>query len=308
MMELRSLRCFLALAEYLNYSRAADSLYISQPTMSVRIQELEAQVGTPLFDRSHHHVYLTNAGAALVPLARNILSSVDSIPSVVRSAAQTAQTDSVRLLRIGYDPTEDRSNLQPLNQMLGAFRKAYPQATLTVQPVSTQQVPELLQSGELDVAIVVQTDGNPVPEALLTIPIIRDPTVLVTYHAEGMTLDEILAQRGITFLGDDLHTYWMNYYSSYLKAHTSVSYDVKLISDVGALCFGLQYGQIVSFLPLSYLDTMSKDGRCVFETDLPDVILTLVWNKHVMNPAVQALVNEANAICSRAKKSRKATI
>ena len=54
MMELRSLRCFLALAEYLNYSRAADSLYISQPTMSVRIQELEAQVGTSLFDRSHH--------------------------------------------------------------------------------------------------------------------------------------------------------------------------------------------------------------------------------------------------------------
>ena len=210
-MELRSLRCFLALAEYLNYSRAADSLYISQPTMSVRIQELESEVGTPLFDRSHHHVYLTNAGAALVPLARNILSSVDSIPSVVRSAAQTAQPDSVRQLRIGYDPTEDRSNLQPLNQMLGAFRKAYPQATLTVQPVSTQQVPDLLQSGELDVAIVVQTDGNPVPEALLTIPIVRDPTVLVTYHAEGMTLDEILAQRGITFLGDDLHTYWLNY-------------------------------------------------------------------------------------------------
>lgn len=305
-MELRSLRCFLALAEYLNYSRAADSLYISQPTMSVRIQELEAQVGMPLFDRSHHHVYLTNAGAALVPLARNILSSVDSIPSVVRSAAQTPQTDSVLQLRIGYDPTEDRSNLQPLNQMLGAFRKAYPQATLTVQPVSTQQVPELLQSGELDVAIVVQSDdGTPVPEALLTIPIIRDPTVLVTYHAEGMTLDEVLAQRGITFLGDDLHTYWLNYYSSYLNAHTSVPYKVKLITDVGALCFGLQYGQIVSFLPLSYLDTMSKDGRCVFETDLPDVILTLVWNKHVMNPAVQALVNEANAICSRAKKSRK---
>ena len=43
----------------------------------------------------------------------------------------------------------------------------------------------------------------------------------------------------------------------------------------------------------------------MFETDLPDVILTLVWNKHVMNPAVQALVNEANVICSRAKKSRK---
>lgn len=296
-MEIRSLRCFLTLAEYLNYSRAAERLYLSQPTVSLRIQALEEELGVSLFDRSHHHVFLTDAGAALVPIAREVLNAIDGIPDALQSAKKNMQ--DVRSLKIAYDPTEDRTDLQPLNQILQAFRKSYPKAELEVKGVSVTQYQSMLLSGELDMAIMVLVDGEPIPEDLLTIPIIRDSTVIVTYHAEGMTLDEILAERGITFLGDELHSFWKDLYTSYLKKHVSVPCSTKLVPDVSSLCFSLQYGRSVSFLPLSYLDTMAKEGLCIFETDLPDVVLTLMWNKHILNPAVQAVVNEANSIVYR---------
>lgn len=293
-MDIRSLRCFLALAEYLNYSRAAEQLYISQPTVSIRIQALEEELGVLLFNRSHRHVYLTDAGAALVPIARNILAAIDSIPATLRSAQRNSQT--VHRLCIAYDPTEDRTDLHPLNQILQAFRKTYPNVELEVKALSGMQYQKMLLSGEADIAIMVIMDGEPIPEDILSIPIVRDSTVLVTYHADGLTLDEILAERGITFLNDALHSCWRTLYSDYLCKHISVPYETKLVSDVASLFFGLQYGQGVSFLPYSYLENMPKSGLRIFPTDLPDVNLTLMWNKHIMNPAVQTIVNEANNI------------
>src|SRR5213592_2401986 len=79
--ELRHLRAFVAVAEELNFGRAAERLYISQPALSRQIRALEELVGCELLRRSTHRVELTLAGEALLDRARKLLGDVDQAVS-----------------------------------------------------------------------------------------------------------------------------------------------------------------------------------------------------------------------------------
>lgn len=86
------LRYFVAVAEELNYSAAARRLHMATSPLSRRIKDLERELGEQLFERDTHHVTLTPAGAALLPLARNILDQVNSIPWRLREAARPGRS------------------------------------------------------------------------------------------------------------------------------------------------------------------------------------------------------------------------
>src|SRR5262252_4465924 len=83
--ELRHLRSFIAVADELNFGRAAARLYLSQPALSRQISSLERLVGCELLRRSTHRVELTLAGEALLSRARELLQSLDEAVSVTRS-------------------------------------------------------------------------------------------------------------------------------------------------------------------------------------------------------------------------------
>ncbi|HEY1607969.1 MAG TPA: LysR family transcriptional regulator, partial [Paraburkholderia sp.] len=76
MNELRSLQCFVTLAEELNFSRAAERLHVAQPALSQQIRSLEERVGTQLIDRTRRPLRLTEAGQYLATEARQILGSL----------------------------------------------------------------------------------------------------------------------------------------------------------------------------------------------------------------------------------------
>src|ERR1700737_2226494 len=86
-MELRRLRYFVAVAEELSFTRAAERLHIAQPPLSIQIKALEQEVGAQLFDRDQRHVFLTQAGKHLLDRARGILASVEAAKEEGRGAA-----------------------------------------------------------------------------------------------------------------------------------------------------------------------------------------------------------------------------
>ena len=75
----RLLRCFVAVAEELHFSRAADRLFLPQPWLSRTIRQLEDQVGAPLFIRNTRSVRLTAVGHRLLPAARDVLDALDAV-------------------------------------------------------------------------------------------------------------------------------------------------------------------------------------------------------------------------------------
>ncbi len=99
-MELRHLRYFIALAENLSFTRAAQALYISQSTLSQQISDLEDELGAQLFERSHRKVELTDAGRALLKEAREIVEQAEHLPDAVHGADGREER---RALKIGFD-------------------------------------------------------------------------------------------------------------------------------------------------------------------------------------------------------------
>ena len=142
-MELRHLRYFLALADELHFGRAAQRLAISQPPLTVAIQQLEAEVGAPLFLRNSRGVQLTAAGQALVPAAQ---AAIDGAAQALH-AARDAASGQVGRLSIGFAGT---MLYRGLPQMLRRFQAEHARVLLTLRELSSSEQLVELQHARLD--------------------------------------------------------------------------------------------------------------------------------------------------------------
>ena len=115
-MDLRRLSMFLAVVEHGTFTRAAAASYLSQPGLSQAIRELEAELGTPLFDRIGRRVSLTAAGDALVRYARQALREVDA----GRAAVAAVVGVEAGTIALGCLPT---LAADPTARLVGEFRR-----------------------------------------------------------------------------------------------------------------------------------------------------------------------------------------
>ena len=126
---LRNLRYFVAVAEELHFSRAAERLHVSQPALSKQIRQLEQQLRFPLFRRDRRRVQLTAAGEALLPHARRLLASWDG--SVAEAGARAGE--EAKLLRVGFQTSVAGGLYQAV---VGRFGQLHPdwRLELRMQP------------------------------------------------------------------------------------------------------------------------------------------------------------------------------
>ncbi|MCX4981806.1 LysR family transcriptional regulator [Streptomyces sp. NBC_00572] len=145
---LRELRYFLAVAEELHFTRAAERLYVSQPALSKQIRALERQLGGPLFDRDRQGVALTPVGTALVPHARTLLAAWQEGREAVRRAREAASGTLV----VGMSTSPGRGGLLPA--IRSRFTEAHPEAVLRLRQVGWEDPTAGLADGVSDVAFV----------------------------------------------------------------------------------------------------------------------------------------------------------
>jgi DNA-binding transcriptional LysR family regulator len=153
-MEFRHLRYFLVLAEELHFGRAARRLAISQPPLSLNIQQLEASVGARLLTRNSKSVQLTAAGLAFVPAARALLAQATQAASLAKDVGQGVAGS----LTIGFSGTMLFNGLPAI---LARFQASHPRLRLLLKELSSSEQLMDLAQDRLDLGFVHTTRVPP---------------------------------------------------------------------------------------------------------------------------------------------------
>ncbi|HEU0205211.1 MAG TPA: LysR substrate-binding domain-containing protein, partial [Pseudolysinimonas sp.] len=146
------LRTFVAVAETLNFTRAAERLELSQPTVSQQVRKLEVAAGRQLVARDTRAVSLTDNGDAMLGFARSILAAHDEAAAYFTGSAMRGR------LRFG---SADDLALTQLPQVLRDFRQLYPQINLELTVNQSGALARRLKAGQLDLVYIKQEPGQP---------------------------------------------------------------------------------------------------------------------------------------------------
>jgi DNA-binding transcriptional LysR family regulator len=144
----RDLRYFVAVAEELHFTRAAERLFVSQPALSKQIRMLERQLGAPLFERDRQGVRLTPVGTALLPHARDVLARWSAAEDAVARATAEQQATLV----VGMSTSPGRGGLLPA--IRSRFTDAHPHARIKLRQVGWEDATAGLADGTCDAAYV----------------------------------------------------------------------------------------------------------------------------------------------------------
>ena len=150
-MELQQLRCFVALAETLNFSKAAAKTFVSQPSLSRYISRLESEFDVKLFERGKNFtaVRLTRTGSFLLPKARAILNEADDIAHLLRQYRDDTESENTIIVGIDY-----RICVGELPRHIYTFAKQSDKNILT-KNLSGSEIPDMLRSGRIDLGFTM---------------------------------------------------------------------------------------------------------------------------------------------------------
>jgi len=175
-MDLRSLRCFVAVAEELHFGRAAHRLHISQPPLSQTIHALETRLGVLLFERTRRRVALTHAGTVLLEHARTLLHDAEH----AAIAAQRASRGEIGRLTVGFILAATH-HLLP--ETLRQFRQRMPEVELSLREMPIREQLGALVEGVIDVGFLrppVDTD------IIAAQTLVREPFLVALPHGHGL--------------------------------------------------------------------------------------------------------------------------
>lgn len=193
-MTITQLEYVVAVATYKSFVAAAEKCFVTQPTLSMQIQKLEDELGIKLFDRNKHPIAITAMGEAIVEQAKVVLAECEKINELI----QNQQTIVSGTFRLAVIPTVAPYILPGL---LEAYHKEFPEVSLQVKELETDQIIVALHNNEIDAALL----STPLEQSSIKeYPLFTEP--LVAYFSEGETA---LKKRMITPDDIALDRIWM---------------------------------------------------------------------------------------------------
>ncbi|MGX9963385.1 LysR substrate-binding domain-containing protein [Roseomonas sp. F4] len=212
-MDLRQLRYFVALAEELHFTRAAQRLCMAQPPLSQQIRQLEAELDTKLFERGTRHVALTEAGKVFLTEARATLVQARRAELVARRAGR----GEIGELRMGLFASAPL--LPAFTRAVLAFRARLPDVHLTLRESPTLEQVDALRRGELDAGFLRCPSADHIPVDVAAVELLREPLVAMmrsdhplAAEATPLRLAELAEEKLIFFsaaVGTTLHAQFL---------------------------------------------------------------------------------------------------
>ncbi|RBP40438.1 LysR family transcriptional regulator [Roseimicrobium gellanilyticum] len=281
-MELRHLRYFTAVADTLNFHRAAEILHLAQPALSSQIKSLEDELGVQLFHRTTRSVSLTHAGRVFLAEARTVLASATQ----AENRARNAQHGLVGHLRVGVLAPAANAWLA---RILRGFHQTYPGVQLSLFDLTSPDQITRLRSGELDVGLLRPPVGYADFESMLV-----DESGQVLAMPAGHRLAKLKTLRWQDFDGEGLvmmdprvqHGYYDTFLAACAKAGAAprpvqYAHDIQIKMWLISAGFGIA--------PVTDTLRQVKRPGLVFRalpSTLPRVPTVLVWRKKDDSPVL----------------------
>jgi len=274
--ELRHLRCFLAIVDEQNITRAAQNLHISQPALSRTLAQLERIVGVRLVDRSTHHLTLTDAGTRFGVTARDAVRCVDEAVAGISA--------DVPPIRLGHN----WSSATHAAAIMRSWRSEFPDRKLQLRR-SDERIAGLAV-GKVDVALV----RGPITDRSFRTTVVDDeprmavvPATHSLAKAHSVSLSDLAGETLIvnSVTGTTTLDLWPEPPRPTIGADTS-TIDDWLIAIATAAGVGVTVASTATLHP-------HPDVRFIPISDAPTVPLVLVWPRHNPHPHTKAFVANA---------------
>ncbi|MFD7256886.1 transcriptional regulator CynR [Streptomyces sp. NPDC059874] len=279
-LELRHLRYLLAVAEHANFTRAAEDLRISQPTLSQQIKQLERTVGAQLFDRTGRTVRLTDAGEVYAHHARRALRDLGAAERAVLDVADLSRGH----LRLALTPTFTAYLIGPLAAEL---HSRHPGITLDVKEMAQDRIEAGLLADELDLGIAFH--GAHLPGITATALFIETLGLVVGAHLPGAGRQDQplsvqdLAERQLALLSGDFAT--RGHIDAYFATHEVRPRIAVEANSIQALAEVVQRTSLATVLPDAITHDHPHLAPVPLEPALPSRTVTLLCRENAYQSA-----------------------
>lgn len=256
LINLHQLQIFLAVAETHSYSRAAHTLYLSQPAVSMQIRALERSIKMPLFEKGGRTLKLTDAGRELLLHAERIFALMDE----TQTALEELRGARRGIVRVAASTT---AGIYVAPALLGAFHRSHPGVKLTLDVVNRFDVQERLLKDEVDLAIMGVIEDT---HDLEVAPFVPNELVVTAWPGHPM-----VGRKGVPLadLGDELFLLreaGSGTRSDLERIFASKGVPLRLgmeIRSTGAIKQAVAAGLGIAVMPLSALELELAAGRLV---------------------------------------------
>lgn len=178
---LRQLEIFIAVAETQQVTRASEKLHLTQSAVSMALQELQNQLGGPLFDRRGRRLLINDRGRFLLPLGKEILCQVNNVESLMTERGDTV-TGSLKIV------ASSTIGNYVLPYLIGVFKKLHPAVSLNMVVSNTGHAETLIVEGEADLGFV---EGEVSNDQVMTIPWLQDELVVIASPSQEIAAQEL---------------------------------------------------------------------------------------------------------------------
>lgn len=272
-MLLRHIRYLIAVAEHGNFTRAAEALHVSQPTLSLQIRQLEEQLGAQLLDRSGRVVRVTDAGAAYVEHARRALReleagarAIDDVHGMARGA-----------LRLATTPTFTAYLTGPL---VAAYHARYPGIALHLREMPLDAIEAALAGDEVDLAIAfsevrsTELECQPLFTEQLSVVVGQDHPCA---KRRKPLAPADLARQPLALLSADFAT--RSYVDAYFRRHGIAAHIAIEANTISALVEIIRRGNLATILPSAISAANPQLRNVKLEPALPQRSVALLRRK-----------------------------
>ncbi|MDY6901933.1 MAG: LysR family transcriptional regulator [Cyanobacteriota bacterium] len=296
-MEFRQLRYFVAVAEELNFNRAAKRLYISQQALSKQIRDLEDELEIQLFYRTKHQVKLTEAGAVFLKESKQILVQAQKAVQISQRAAR----GEIGKIKLSFVASALHTVLP---KILEIFQESYPDIEIVMDENCTQDQVQALFKNESDVGFVYL----PIEDKNFNIqPIMEDSLVVVLPENHPLSTLENLPLKALKNESFILHPRYEGpvLYDKILNLCEGAGFVPKVVQEVHtsktrigwvAAGFGISF----VFASLQNLINSQVVYKQVNEVEIA-LELAVVWKKDNASPVVQEFLKNCREVISQLK-------